>query len=129
MGDDYPILIKLNCRDFTDEGLSPEDSLAAAKMLEEGGLDALELSGGVVTGAGTSLPSRTGIKSEEKEAYFSDEARSFRDNIDIPLILVGGMRSFSVIREVIEGGAADLVSLARPLIREPDLVNRWKAGD
>jgi len=39
------------------------------------------------------------------------------------------MRSFSVIREVIEDGAADLVSMARPLIREPDLVKRWKAGD
>ena len=129
VGDDYPILIKLNCRDFTDEGLSLEDSIAAVKMFEEGGLDALELSGGVVTGAGKSLPSRTGIKSEEKEAYFREEARSFKNNIGMPLILVGGMRSYSVIREVIESGTADLVSLARPLIREPDLVNRWKAGD
>ncbi|MGM0454465.1 MAG: NADH:flavin oxidoreductase [Thermodesulfobacteriota bacterium] len=129
VGDDYPVLVKLNSRDFTDEGLSLEDSLFAAKMLEQGGLDAIEVSGGVLTGSGKSLPSRTGITAEEKEAYFADEARQFKGAVDIPLILVGGMRSYTVVESVIESGVADMVSLARPLIREPDLVKRWKAGD
>jgi 2,4-dienoyl-CoA reductase-like NADH-dependent reductase (Old Yellow Enzyme family) len=46
-GADYPILVKMNCRDFLDNGLTLEDSLAAARMLAKAGLDAIELSGGM----------------------------------------------------------------------------------
>ena len=47
----------------------------------------------------------------------------------MPLILVGGIRSYSVAEESIHDGVADFVSLSRPLIREPGLVARWKSGD
>jgi 2,4-dienoyl-CoA reductase-like NADH-dependent reductase (Old Yellow Enzyme family) len=51
VGPDYPILIKINCQDFQEGGLSLEDSLEAAKLLAAAGLDAIELSGGLLTGA------------------------------------------------------------------------------
>jgi 2,4-dienoyl-CoA reductase-like NADH-dependent reductase (Old Yellow Enzyme family) len=47
----------------------------------------------------------------------------------VPLILVGGLRSPDVIEEVLTSGAADLVAMSRPLIREPDLPERWRRGD
>jgi 2,4-dienoyl-CoA reductase-like NADH-dependent reductase (Old Yellow Enzyme family) len=97
-------------------------------MLAENGIAAIELSGGVLIG-GKLSPSRTGIKSEEKEAYFQSDARTFKNNIDVPLILVGGNRSFQVAERIINEGVADYISLSRPLIREPDLINRWKSGD
>lgn len=128
VGDDYPILIKMNCRDFTENGLEIEDSLIAAKLLTGAGLDAIELSGGILTG-GKLSPSRAGIKSPDKEAYFRDELRAFKKEIEIPLILVGGNRSFEVAEQLVEDGAADYISMSRPLIREPDLISRWKAGD
>ena len=128
VGQDYPVLIKLNSRDFIENGLGLEDSLQIAKILARAGMDAIELSGGFITG-GKLSPSRSGIDSEEKEAYFREDARAMKKETGIPLILVGGMRSFNVAEKLIQDGTADYISMSRPLIKEPDLVNRWKAGD
>jgi 2,4-dienoyl-CoA reductase-like NADH-dependent reductase (Old Yellow Enzyme family) len=128
VGKDYPVLVKMNCQDFIENGLRPEDSLQAGKMLAENGIDAIELSGGVLIG-GKLNPSRMGIKSEEKEAYFQNEARAFRGQVNVPLILVGGNRSFQVAERIFDEGVADYISLCRPLIREPGLINRWQSGD
>ena len=128
VGETYPILIKLNCSDFADNGLTLHDSLQVGRMLADLGLDAIELTGGLLTSSNLS-PSRFGIKVEEDEAYFSEEARQFKSAIGIPLILVGGMRSFQVAERLVEAGVADYISMSRPLIREPNLVNRWKSGD
>lgn len=128
VGKDYPVLIKMNCRDFIENGLSLEDSLQAGKLLADAGLDAIELSGGLVTG-GRRSPSRPGINSEDKEAYFREEACAFKNQINIPLILVGGIRSFEIAERLVKDNVADYISMSRPFIREPDLIHRWKAGD
>ncbi len=54
---------------------------------------------------------------------------AFKEKVNVPLILVGGNRSFQVAERLIHQGIADYISMSRPLIREPDLINRWKAGD
>ncbi|MHB8158309.1 MAG: NADH:flavin oxidoreductase [Desulfocucumaceae bacterium] len=128
VGRDYPVLIKLNCRDFVEGGLSLEDSLQVGRMLADEGLDAIELSGGLLTG-GKLSPSRPGIKNEEEEAYFREEALYFKNALAIPLILVGGLRSFQVSQRIVENGVADYISMSRPLIRQPDLISRWKSGE
>ena len=128
VGINYPVLIKMNSRDFLDNGLELEDSIQAAKTLAEEGIDAIELSGGTLV-SGDHNPSRTGILSENKEAYFEEAAIAFRKNIDIPLILVGGIRSFHLAEEIVNNNIADYISMSRPLIREPDLIRRWESGD
>lgn len=125
---DYPILVKLNSRDFVENGLSLEDSLLVGAMLAEGGINAIELSGGLLTDPKLG-PSRMGINSEDREAYFRNEVRGFKETINVPLILVGGIRSYHVAESLVEEGVADYISMSRPFIREPDLINRWKAGD
>ena len=47
----------------------------------------------------------------------------------MPLVLVGGLRSFEVAEKILAEGTADYISMSRPLIREPNLINRWKEGD
>ena len=128
VGKDYPVLIKMNCQDFVENGLILEDSLQAARLMAHACLDAIELSGGLITG-GKLSPSRMGINSKDKEAYFQEEMRVFKREIGIPLILVGGIRSFEVAERLVGNGIADYISMSRPFIREPNLVNRWKAGD
>ena len=128
VGDEYPVLIKINCQDFIENGLAMEDSLQATKMLVEEGIDAVELSGGILSSTKLS-PSRFGIKTEEQEAYFQDDARTYKSQLDVPLILVGGNRSFTVAERLVQDGIADYISMSRPFIREPDLINRWKSGD
>ena len=128
VGNNYPVLIKLNCRDFTEDGLTLEDSIIAAGLLADAGLDAVELSGGLLTSRKLS-PSRPRIDSGDKEAYFREELRAFRKQIHVPLILVGGIRSFAVAEQLVEEGAADYISMSRPFICEPGLIARWQAGD
>ena len=127
-GYDYPVLVKLNSRDFTENGLSMEDSIIAAGLLADAGLDTIELSGGLLFSRKLS-PSRPRIDSEDKEAYFREELRAFKKQIRIPLILVGGNRSFDVAERLVAEGSADYISMSRPFICEPDLIARWRAGD
>lgn len=128
VGSDYPVLIKLNSQDFVDNGLVLEDSIQVGTLLAKEGIDAIELSGGLLTSPKLGS-SRMGITSEGREAYFRDEARAFKEKIPVPLILVGGIRSYQVAELLVETGVADYISMCRPFIREPNLINRWKSGD
>jgi 2,4-dienoyl-CoA reductase-like NADH-dependent reductase (Old Yellow Enzyme family) len=75
------------------------------------------------------MPIRKGIKKEKDEAYFKVEARAFKERIDLPIILVGGIRSFYIAEGILEDHIADYISMCRPFVREPNLINRWEAGD
>ena len=97
-------------------------------MLKQAGVDAIEVSGGTFA-SGDLMPVRTGIVTEADEAYFQTEARAFHQRIGIPIILVGGIRSFSIAARIIDEHSADYISLCRPFIREPGLINRWRSGD
>ncbi len=129
VGDRFPVLIKMNSEDFLDTGLSVDEMVQVAAMLEKAGIDAIELSGGTAD-SGKFLPVRKGrIVSEEDEVYYRGAAKRYKEKISVPLILVGGIRSYSVAEQLVETGLADYISLSRPLIREPHLIKRWKSGD
>lgn len=123
VGDDYPVFVKLGAVDFCRDGLSQTDGIEIIRHLAEMGLDGVEISGGIGGGS-----MRTGIDSPEKEAYFLPIARKARYVTDLPILLVGGLRSRDVMESILEEGSADLVSMSRPLILEPDLPNRIRNG-
>jgi 2,4-dienoyl-CoA reductase-like NADH-dependent reductase (Old Yellow Enzyme family) len=62
------------------------------------------------------------------EAFFLDAARRFRDAVDLPLMLLGGVTRLDTMEQAIEEGF-QFVALGRALIREPDLVRRMQAGE
>ena len=128
VGKDYPVLIKLNSEDYLEGGLTLSDSLKVGRMLLDGGIDAIEVSGGTVVSENLGA-SRAGIKSEEKEAYFRNASKAFKAALDVPIMLVGGVRSADLAEKLLEQGCADYFSMSRPFIREPDLVKRWASGD
>ena len=126
----YPVLIKMNSEDFLDDGFTVAEMLEVAVLLEKAGIDGIELSGGVIDPECHYIPVREGTPlTEEEEAYYRHAAQRYKEQIGVPLILVGGIRSYAVAEELIEDGFADHVALSRPLIREPNLVARWKSGD
>jgi len=126
VGADYPLFIKLGMVDALEDGLEASEGAAVVAALEDMGLDAVEISGGI--GGGRDLNVRAGVCSEVEEAYFRPLAQLARPATPLPLALVGGFRSRSVMEEVLAAGDADLISLCRPLICEPDLPNRLRAG-
>jgi len=130
IGTDYPILVKLNAEDFLENGMTREEAVWVSRMLEEASVDAIEFSGGTVASPETLIPPRPGmLKAPENEVYYRETARLYKKKVNIPLMLVGGIRSYQVADELIESGTADYIALARPLICEPGLVKRWREGD
>lgn len=126
VGSDYPVLIKLGMMDGIQGGLTPEESLQVVAALEDMGIDGLEISGGLSGDRSRNI--RKGIRSESDEAYFLPLAQKARKVTQLPIILVGGFRSRSVMERVITDQQVDLISLCRPLISEPDLPNRLRLG-
>ncbi len=128
VGPSFPILIKLNANDFLDGSTTEEDACFLAQRLDELGIDAIEVSGGT-PGSGALGAARGDILTAEDEAYFLPQARAIREAVpNVPLILVGGVRSPEKIESILGSGEADYVAMARPLIRQPDLPSRWKGG-
>lgn len=119
--DNFLVTIKINSEDFMPGGLTREDSLVVCQLLANLGLDAIEVSG--------NYTSRAGIRSREQEGYFKEFATELKKQVNTPVILVGGHRSIENMNEILNTTQIEYLSLSRPLIREPKLINRWKEGD
>ncbi|MFW9848255.1 MAG: NADH:flavin oxidoreductase [Candidatus Thorarchaeota archaeon] len=133
----FPILIKMNCTDYVTGGIDTNIFSDLAKEIERTGVDAIEISGGMWECLLRSeqelgfrpVPapeSHTRIGSPSKQSYFLKYAE--RLNATIPLILVGGNRDIERLEVIITQEKVDFIALSRPLIREPDLPNRWLEG-
>jgi len=126
---DYPVMIKMNAQDFVDGGLTADEAIQVAVALDSSGIDAIELSGGT-SFSGKLNPVRSGkLSTQGEEVFYRVEAGRYKEKVGAPLMLVGGIRSFEIADRLVNKGTADYISLCRPLIREPDLVNRWRSGD
>lgn len=128
VGDDYPVLIKLTASDNMEGGLSSEDALNVAKKLSDAGIDAIEVSAGTPA-SGEKNPARVKINKPGDEGYNLEEARRIKEAVICPVMVVGGFRSYEVAENAVRDYGLDYISMARPLIREPDLANRWHRGD
>jgi 2,4-dienoyl-CoA reductase-like NADH-dependent reductase (Old Yellow Enzyme family) len=126
VGSVFPIMAKMNADDFIEGGLRPAESLRIAKRLQALGFSAIEISGGMFESGKMTV--RPNIEKEEQEAYFRAAAGSFARELEIPVMVVGGIRSRGIAEDILQKRDADLISLSRPLIREPDLPNKFIAG-
>jgi 2,4-dienoyl-CoA reductase-like NADH-dependent reductase (Old Yellow Enzyme family) len=151
-GTPIAVTAKLNMTDGARRGIPVEESLQTAKWLEEdGGLDALKLTAGSSLvnpmylfrgdapvkefAKGFHRPMRWGVRMMGKkflreypyrEAYLLDDAKLFRAELSMPLILLGGITN----RETMDLAMAEgfqFVAMARALLAEPDLINRIAA--
>jgi 2,4-dienoyl-CoA reductase-like NADH-dependent reductase (Old Yellow Enzyme family) len=149
IGDKVAVLAKINMEDGYKGGLAGEESLAFAKMLEsDGHLDALELTGGSslknpmylfkgdvpmkdmiesqppLLKLGLAMLGKSLFKSYPyKPLYFLDLAKPFRAELNMPLVLLGGITDAPSMETAMEAGF-QYVAMARALVREPDLVNK-----
>ncbi|TNE46001.1 MAG: NADH:flavin oxidoreductase/NADH oxidase family protein [Deltaproteobacteria bacterium] len=133
VGEEFPIAVKLNSADFQRGGFTPEESMEVAEALEKAGIAWLEVSGG-----NYESPSMTGLTDKDgnmrastasREAYFLEYASEIRKRVSIPLMLTGGLRTASVMSQVIAEGHVDMVGLARPMALEPELPQRILDGE
>ena len=153
VGGRVAILAKLNMLDAIPGGLKPEESLDVARMIEsDGTLDALVLTAGSSYGnpmflfkgdgprkdfaAGLPFLLRIGFKLVGRkfmpdipfeEAYFKSMAAKFRDALELPIILLGGINKRATIEQALNDGFS-FVQMGRALLREPDLLLKMQDG-
>ncbi len=125
-GSDFPVIVKLNSTDFLEDGLSLDEAVRIAQMLEAAGIDGIEASGGMAeAGRGSVWP---GLRSESEEGYFVENAAKIKKAVSVPVFGLGGIRTLAVAEQIVEQGRVDLISLSRPLIRDPYLVKHFREG-
>jgi len=128
----FPIIIKLNTKDYLQEGLRLEEGKRIAKILIEAGYDAIEPSSGRYDLKFSKRKTYPTVmdKSGENQNYFLQNVKMLKPVMrGRPIILQGGIRNPLIMEEIIKETIADFIALSRPLIYEPDLPNRWKNGD
>jgi 2,4-dienoyl-CoA reductase-like NADH-dependent reductase (Old Yellow Enzyme family) len=147
-GNDMALLVKMNMTDGFKKGITEEEAVETAKVIESCGVDAIILSGGFVSKAplyvmrGEIPPKIMSYHIKNifvkvlvkffgyqlmkplpyKEGYFLDEAIKFRKAVKIAIVVVGGLNSTTTIHKALEMGF-DGIGLARSLIQNTNFVN------
>ena len=120
VGPDFPIGIKLNASDGLEGGLSEDDALAVVERLDATSVDLIDISGG------TYFPgARSASDSSARGPYFVTFAARARRRTTIPLMVTGGFKQETEARAALASGDVDVVGLARALVIDPNLPNRW----
>lgn len=127
VGADYPIFMKLGVVDDEDGGLSLDEGIEAAYDMVMAGVEALEISAGC-TARGRPFPTAKS-PSDMEDVYYRPQTAAVKRKVSVPVIMVGGIRSLEQVESILTAGDADLISMCRPFIREPDLILRWERGD
>ncbi|MFT5103140.1 MAG: 2,4-dienoyl-CoA reductase-like NADH-dependent reductase (Old Yellow Enzyme family), partial [Candidatus Latescibacterota bacterium] len=121
VGSSFPIGIKLNSADFQKGGFSEEESMEVVKILSKEGIDLIEISGGTYE-----APAMMGKRKKStiiREVYFMDYIEKARKITNTPLMLTGGFRTTSVMKDAIASNQLDVIGIARPFAVYPNIGN------
>tara|TARA_Y200000002_G_scaffold73206_2_gene57337 strand:+ start:3500 stop:4801 length:1302 start_codon:yes stop_codon:yes gene_type:complete len=138
VGEDYPISVKLNSADFQKGGFSPDESIKVAQMLENAGVDIIEISGGTyeqpkLIGVEASINAKRSEKRKEstiaREAYFLEYAQDIRKAVSIPLMVTGGFRTREGINDALQSNVCQIVGIGRPLCADPYCIKKMISGE
>lgn len=139
---DFPVTMKLGFID-SPGGITVDESVENAIVLTTAGVDGVEVSSNVMSAGEDSARRLVGVSQRRAltdlifervdrpvpEAYFRPYARALKKaSPDTKVILVGGVRSVPMMSDLVSSGDVDFISMARPFIREPDLVEKLERG-
>ncbi len=105
-----PLLVRISATDWTDAGWTPEDSVRLARVLRSRGVDLVDCSSGGIA-PGIAIPLEPG--------YQVPLAEAVRRGADVAAGAVGLITEPGQAEAIVRDGRADLVLLARQLLREP----------
>jgi 2,4-dienoyl-CoA reductase-like NADH-dependent reductase (Old Yellow Enzyme family) len=114
VGADFPVLIKINVNDGLENGVAFDDVLYLCDALTKLKIDAVEISG-----AFSMFP-------QDSTSFFKKEAEQIAAKNETKIIMTGGNRDFEEMTSILNSTKIEYFGIARPLIKEPDLINRFK---
>jgi 2,4-dienoyl-CoA reductase-like NADH-dependent reductase (Old Yellow Enzyme family) len=143
VGPDMPITARYGLADSGPGQLQIDEGLARLRVLAARGLNAVEPTYGLMTTYHENIRPYVAVtparalqdwvlprlwQPAQPEAYYLPFAKAVKAALDIPVILVGGVRSTGQMTQILRAGDADFLAAARPFIREPDFPQSLKAG-
>ncbi len=128
VGEDYPILIKMNAQDGMEDGIRLQEGIVMAEMMADMGIDGIEVSRGISEDGGTEVFGDGAAGGVPEQAYNRGAAKEIKERVDVPVFVVGGITDPVVMQDMVEKGDADYISMSRALIADPEFPNQIRAG-
>jgi len=158
VGDDFPILIKINANDNIKKGLKLKESVVMAERLSNMGFDGIEVSCGIMEDGFTTFRGDVPMEAVLEEwpvyknksflfhfvmkhfgeklikplpftqAFNRENAKKIKDKVNTPVFVVGGMTEPKIMKEIVENEDADYISLCRALINNPKFSEKILEG-
>jgi 2,4-dienoyl-CoA reductase-like NADH-dependent reductase (Old Yellow Enzyme family)/thioredoxin reductase len=125
VGDDIPIIVRLNAHDYVEGGLTIEDAVEIARDFAALGVNAISVTSGTMCESVPYCLYPTGTP----KANLLPMAARIRAVSSLPVIVAGRIRTPSVAREALEAEQTDLIGLGRPFLADPDWVRKTADGD
>jgi 2,4-dienoyl-CoA reductase-like NADH-dependent reductase (Old Yellow Enzyme family)/thioredoxin reductase len=125
VGSEFPIVVRLNAKDYVEGGLNLEDAVGIARELEALEVSAISVTSGTMC---ESVPFCL-YPSGTPKAHLLPMAARIRSAIKLPVIVAGRIRSPAIAREALAAEQTDLIGLGRPFLADPDWVRKTEDGD
>lgn len=109
--------------EFEEKGRDLPEGIEAAKLLVAYGYDALDVDVGSYDSWFWSHPPMY-----QKKGLYMPYAKLMKETVDVPIICAGRMDDPDMASKAVADGVCDIVSLGRPLLADPDYVNKLRAG-
>ncbi len=122
VGDKFIIIYRLSMLDLVPRGSSWEEVIQLGKAIEAAGATLIN------TGIGWHEARLPTILTPVPRAAYSEVTARFRKHVNIPVVAVNRINTPAVAERIIADGEADMVSMARPLLADPDFVVKAAAG-
>ncbi|MCF6148130.1 MAG: FAD-dependent oxidoreductase [Candidatus Kuenenia sp.] len=121
-GKDYPVIFRLSGDDFVEDGLRIDDCIEIARILEQTGADAFNVSPGWHE---SRIPIMSMVIPRMSYVFFSEKIKT---HVNVPVIASVRINDLSLAEEILDNDRADIVSIGRPLIVDPELPNKYEQG-
>ena len=136
-GDDFPVTLRYSVKsmikdwrkgalpgeEFEEKGRDVEEGLEAAKLLVSYGYDALDTDVGTYDSWWWNHPPMY-----QEKGLYRKYCKMVKDVVDVPVLCAGRMDNPDMALEALENGDCDIINLGRPLLADPDYVNKLRSG-
>lgn len=137
-GQDFPVILRYSPKsfikalregalpgeEFEEKGRDLPEGVEAAKLLASYGYDALDVDVGSYDAWWWSHPPMY-----QKKGLYMPYAKLVKENVDVPVLCAGRMDDPDMAEDAVNDGVCDIISLGRPLLADPDYVNKLRCGE
>lgn len=122
VGSDFPLFFRISSHEGMPGGRQLPDTCAIAMMLEQWGIDAIDITSGTY-GDGTTVPSMA-----EMHAWNVESAAAVKKSVSIPVMIVGRINEPIVAESILKSGMADIIAMGRGSLADPHLPEKAEKG-